>query len=584
MPKKKSMAKVIWMRHWREMSVKELKNELKDRNISQSGNKEELIKKLEEYEIIDAEIINSRLITKIKNKTYKGYDRVRNTPIVALGVISILIIGTSGGAFLYSDEIKNFILGDDEYVLIDFDIEQSASYTQTLVNLGHPDWEGRLSGTIEEKNTAESIKYNFSEMDIPSTMEEFSVPMFVMGNQFELSTCKPGDVGDLIGGFSPCSVADANREITEFVHREDYVIQGYSGYTDTRYADYVEIIDLDRGDDSENWDSASDKIGLVWLREEGGDVAATESNTILFKRAQENQLLALILVNDKTNCADLIEGDCVPYFKSLDVEAFDNLPENIGLMMVSKSTGEYLSNEVINGESRVQVIIDVQNQGKETIYVPCGIIEGESEELIIFGAHHDTVYNGQGAVDNTAGAATVQEIARQFSLLLEEEGKPEHTIWFCTWGGEEEGLWGSSEWVKKHKANLEENLRIYINLDMNHVDVERNTGITIFGNNEKDIVDINNIIKEFKKQFPILYEKYSIDVRFIQSSDMPNNSDFAPFVNQINEEEYGNVVSCYGSGSSEYHTYLDTMERFNGESLAVSGIIYGSFAYHLAYN
>ena len=63
------MAKVIWMRHWREMSVKELKNELKDRNISQSGNKEELIKKLEEYEIIDAEIINSRLITKIKNKT-----------------------------------------------------------------------------------------------------------------------------------------------------------------------------------------------------------------------------------------------------------------------------------------------------------------------------------------------------------------------------------------------------------------------------------------------------------------------------------------------------------------------------------
>ena len=421
-------------------------------------------------------------------------------------------------------------------------------------------------------------------MGIPSTLEEFSVPMFVMGNQFELSTCEPGDVGNIVGGFSPCSLADANREITQFTHREDYVIQGYSGYTDIRYANSVEIIDLNRGSDSENWDLASDKIGLVWLMEGEGDIPATESNTILFKRAQENQLVALILVNDNINCDDLVEGDCVPYFKSLDVEAFGSLPENIGLMMVSRSTGEHLSEKVIDGESRVQLIIDVQNQGKETIYVPCGIIEGETEELIIFGAHHDTVYNGQGAVDNTAGAATVQEIARQFSLLLEEKGKPYYSIWFCTWGGEEEGLWGSTEWVNKHKENLEENLRTYINLDMNHVDLERNTGVTIFGNNNKDIKDIKNIVKEFENQFSSLYEKYSINVRYIETPDMPNNSDFAPFMNQISEEKFGNVISCYGSGSSEYHTYLDTMERFNGESLAVSGIIYGSFAYHLTYN
>ena len=78
-------------------------------------------------------------------------------------IIAILLIGTSGGAFLYSDEIMEFIGEDVEYTLIDFDIEQTKSYTQTLVNLGHPEWEGRLSGTIEEKNTADSIKYNFSE-------------------------------------------------------------------------------------------------------------------------------------------------------------------------------------------------------------------------------------------------------------------------------------------------------------------------------------------------------------------------------------------------------------------------------------
>ena len=44
------------MKQWREMTVKQLKNELKSRNLSQSGNKDELVKKLENFEIIDAEI------------------------------------------------------------------------------------------------------------------------------------------------------------------------------------------------------------------------------------------------------------------------------------------------------------------------------------------------------------------------------------------------------------------------------------------------------------------------------------------------------------------------------------------------
>ena len=71
-------------------------------------------------------------------------------------------------------------------------------------------------------------------------------------------------------------------------------------------------------------------------------------------------------------------------------------------------------------------------------------------------------------------------------------------------------------------------------------------------------------------------------------TEMPNNSDHAPFVYNIDEDEsdgkkYGRAVVCYGSGSEEYHTYLDNMERFNEESLAVSGIIYGSLVYYLAY-
>ena len=349
------------MKNWHDMTIKELKYELKNNNWPHTGNKAQLIKRLEGEIFTDAEIVEDK-----KNKYHimnfitDKYNYTKSIQFTTLSIIVIVIIGMSGGALLNSDRILDIIGGEEDYILIDFDINQSREYAQTLVNLGHPDWGGRLSGTIEEKNTAESIKYNFSEMNIPSTIEEFEVPMFEMGNQFELSLCTPGDIGGILAGPTPCSIADVNRDIIEFTHTEDYVIQGYSGSMDVRYASETNVIDLGVGSADKNWGTASQGIGLVWLRDSINNESATENNTVLFLRAQENQLSGLILINDKTNCGELIENDCVPYFKSLNVESFSNLPESIGFLMASKSIGEYIVNEVVNGNSRIQMIVDVQ--------------------------------------------------------------------------------------------------------------------------------------------------------------------------------------------------------------------------------
>ena len=123
---------------------------------------------------------------------------------------------------------------------------------------------------------------------------------------------------------------------------------------------------------------------------------------------------------------------------------------------------------------------------------------------------------------------------------------------------------------------------------MNHVDAERNSGVTLVGNDNSDVNHIRGISKKFQQQYPELADRYNIEVRKLANTEMPNNSDHAPFVYNIDEDEsdgkqYGRAVVCYGSGSEEYHTYLDNMDRFNEESLAVSGIIYGSLVYYLAY-
>ena len=139
---------------------------------------------------------------------------------------------------------------------------------------------------------------------------------------------------------------------------------------------------------------------------------------------------------------------------------------------MSKDAGEILEQSIFNAtgpQGVLEMVIDVTNDQERTIYVPCGEIRGKSSEVVIVGGHHDTVYHGQGAVDDTSGTASVMEIARQLSAVVNESGTPERTLRFCTWGGEEEGLYGSRAYVQAFQNSLRDNLRLYLNLDMNHV-------------------------------------------------------------------------------------------------------------------
>lgn len=562
---------------WSDYSVSELKEALRARGMPVSGRKDVLIERLENS-VFDAIIAEESP----ENGKIDFFGRVRSVPLPTLIVISVLLVGGSGGAIIYSDEILDLVKGEPDYVLLEFDYAMTRDYAQTLVDLGHPEWEGRMSGTVEEENTANSIKTNFTSMGIPSTMDDFDVNIFQIGDEPDLSICIPGDIGSVFGGPTPCSAADLNREIIQYTHREDYVIQGYSGSVDVLHSENAEIIDLGNGSEDSDWASAASKIAMIWIED------GTDGNTDLLERALANDVNSMITVNTKVNCDELIMNDCVPYFKGIDISRFDFIPDSFGFIMVSKSVGNAISENVIGGDGRLQMRVDVDNQAISTIHVPCGIIEGKSESVIVIGAHHDTVYNGAGAVDDTSGVATLQEMARQFSILQSELGDPEFTIYFCTWGGEEEGLWGSKEWVDKYRGMLSEGLRLHINMDMNHVDLERNNGLTIYGNSAKDVEILRGINSEFSKVYPELTSKYNVNVNKLPSSSMPYNSDHAPFVYEIDNRpedgiDYGRAVVCYGSGSSEYHTYLDRMDRFNEESLAVSGIILGSLVRYLSY-
>jgi carboxypeptidase Q len=74
------------------------------------------------------------------------------------------------------------------------------------------------------------------------------------------------------------------------------------------------------------------------------------------------------------------------------------------------------------------------------------------DEIVILGAHLDSWDLGTGSTDNGTGSVAVLEAARTLAKL---NLKPKRTIRFVLFSGEEQGLYGSQEYVKAHRNELE---------------------------------------------------------------------------------------------------------------------------------
>ena len=83
------------------------------------------------------------------------------------------------------------------------------------------------------------------------------------------------------------------------------------------------------------------------------------------------------------------------------------------------------------------------------------------DEWVIRGNHHDAWVNG--AEDPVSGASPEMEEARALAELLKQGWKPERTIIYCFWDGEEPGLLGSTEWAETHADELQQHAVAYIN-------------------------------------------------------------------------------------------------------------------------
>lgn len=122
----------------------------------------------------------------------------------------------------------------------------------------------------------------------------------------------------------------------------------------------------------------------------------------------------------------------------------------------------------------VTIEVEISNRHGESVE-PAHNVVGEivgtdrGDEVVMLGAHFDTWHASPNASDNTSGVAVMLEAMR---ILKAVGATPRRTIRVALWSGEEQGLYGSRAYVRRHFGDPQvsttpeyEKLSVYFNQD-----------------------------------------------------------------------------------------------------------------------
>lgn len=167
-------------------------------------------------------------------------------------------------------------------------------------------------------------------------------------------------------------------------------------------------------------------------------------------------------------------------------------------------------------ESPMVAEIEMRNKsGKSQARNVIATLPGKSKEKIVIGGHLDSWDLATGAIDNGIGSFAVLDIARTFQQL---KIKPEKTIEFVLFMGEEQGLLGSRHYVKEaiRKKELEK-IGYMINLDMTN----NANGTITYGRKE---------VEDFMRSTGVIAAQYDTTYQNTFNSAAGLHSDHQPFM------------------------------------------------------
>ena len=219
----------------------------------------------------------------------------------------------------------------------------------------------------------------------------------------------------------------------------------------------------------------------------------------------------------------------------------------------------------VNVKSRY---LDADRNGYNVLAELPGTDSALKDEVVMIGAHLDSYHSAPGATDNADGSAVALEAMR---ILAAVGAKPRRTIRMALWGGEEQGLLGSREYVRRHLAGdanaaARDRFSVYFNIDPG-------TG-PIYGWFLQGQENVRPIMDAWLEPFKDLGARRNVSQSIGSTDHLSFTAAGLPGFNPVQDYVDYDVRT--------HHTNVDTFERVREADLKQAAVILAAFAYHAA--
>ena len=290
---------------------------------------------------------------------------------------------------------------------------------------------GRLTGTEANERAAEWALDKFHEADVDAQKEPFTMPRYWVDKDVRIR------ITDGTVTLTPQAAAKHfSSDLSKFGGRAPLVDAGTGDESDFKSlgdaaAGAILLVELPVTDD---------EVGLTALSYEYDKTAVVE------ERAATAGALGVAYTSSRTN--NLLYS----------IGASDGPANDLVLLIMEREVALRAQRLLRRGRLlEITVDADIEEGPPFTSYNVIGEIRGNEvpEEIVVVGAHLDSINLGTGALDNGSNAMMLLDVARQMKAL---GLRPKRTIRFALWNGEEQGMFGSAGYTQSHKDELDKHV------------------------------------------------------------------------------------------------------------------------------
>ena len=220
----------------------------------------------------------------------------------------------------------------------------------------------------------------------------------------------------------------------------------------------------------------------------------------------------------------------------------------------------------------LEVAVEMQEEDRDAANVIAEIPGGtRADEVVMLGAHLDSWHSGTGATDNAAGCAVILEAMRILKAL---ELPLARTVRLALWTGEEQGIYGSRAYVKRHFADPvtmrrepeHEKLAAYFNVDNGTGKIR---GVYLQG---------NDMVRPIFESWLAPFADLGARTLTIRDTD---GTDHLPF-DAVGLPGFQFIQDPVDYSTRTHHSELDVYDHIQSADLMQASAIVASFVYDAA--